>query len=264
MKNLNLIFNKTYYTDLGAPGFGDSLKNYNAEILDARFDHDRDYNPSPIAKQTFLFKTSYPGLLVGTGYAHGSHQQGADSDINNGFSFDYVTGQPYIPGSSVKGILRSHFENHPEAIAEITGCSNVKALMAEIFDGNDVFLDAVVYDGDKTGRLIGSDYITPHSSPIKNPVPIFIIKILPDVRFEFRFNLKKGELMSASDKEELFKTLLMIFGVGAKTNVGYGALEECSGEILPKIKISSCNSQNQENGNNRSGNNYSKPNSSRR
>jgi CRISPR-associated protein Cmr6 len=51
-------------------------------------------------------KTTYPGLLVGTGYNHDFPEQGV-SKI--GFFFDHTTGLPIIPGSSVKGLLRASF-----------------------------------------------------------------------------------------------------------------------------------------------------------
>ncbi|MBB4080312.1 CRISPR-associated protein Cmr6 [Lewinella aquimaris] len=50
--------------------------------------------------------TEYPGLLVGTGYAHEIAAKGA---TKIGFYFDHTTGLPTIPGSSVKGVLRSAF-----------------------------------------------------------------------------------------------------------------------------------------------------------
>jgi CRISPR-associated protein Cmr6 len=52
------------------------------------------------------FKTTYPGLVMGTGYTHGI---GAVGEFKIGFHFDYTTGLPIIPGSSVKGLLRSAF-----------------------------------------------------------------------------------------------------------------------------------------------------------
>ena len=54
----------------------------------------------------FELKTTYPGALIGSGLVHGV---GDDHEIKIGFQFDYVSGLPYIPGSSVKGILRSMF-----------------------------------------------------------------------------------------------------------------------------------------------------------
>lgn len=239
MKNLNLLFNKTYYAvpDFNEKEFTEYLeKKINPQIFNATFDNARDYKKSEVANQTFLLKTSYPGLLIGTGNPHGTGF--STEDINVGFSFDYVTGQPYIPGSSVKGVLRSYFKNTPEVIAEILGQDSIdiKELEKDIFDdGKDVFFDAVIYDGDKNGGIVGKDYITPHSSPIKNPVPIFIIKVLPDVRIEFRFALENG-ILTAGKKKWLFKELLCLFGVGAKTNVGYGVLQECDKEITAKQK----------------------------
>lgn len=61
-----------------------------------------------LASDKFLLKTTYPGLLCGSGYAHDT---GAMGDFKIGFFFDHTTGQPIIPGSSVKGICRSIFES---------------------------------------------------------------------------------------------------------------------------------------------------------
>ena len=145
---------------------------------------------------------------------------------------DYVTGQPYIPGSSVKGIIRSVFEDS-EIITEIIKENKVSAeydnntiesIVEEIFDGNDVFLDAVVYRGNDEGKVLGIDYITPHKNPVKNPLPIQMVKIIPNVIFEFRFIFKKGGTLSVDEKTKIFTQIIEDFGVGAKTNVGYGNL----------------------------------------
>lgn len=209
--------------------------------------------------------TEYPGLLVGTGNLHGigdKHEKDKDTrtkkdfkdskqqknnEVKMGFSFDYVTGQPYIPGSSVKGVMRSHFKNHPEAVADILnnngnfGISkdDVANLEKMIFDNSDVFLDAVVYDGNKNKKLIGFDYITPHKEVTQNPKPIKIIKVLPDVCFEFRFVLSdreiNGKKLSAGKLKWIFSELLCIFGAGAKTNVGYGAFVKSNDKRIDKI-----------------------------
>lgn len=240
LKNLNLIFNKLYYSKLGAgqEDFDKSLESFNRQIEKTAFDHNRDYVSLPFEADTFNLKVLYPGLLIGTGNPHGTHK--SNNDINMGFSFDYVTGQPYIPGSSVKGVLRSHFKERADAVSElilaVTGKSNVDIgkLEEEIFDKNDTFFDAVLFDGDKYGLIMGRDYITPHSSSFKNPIPISIIKVLPEVRFEFRFSLTDGEQLTAKEKKAVFKELLIIFGVGAKTNTGYGGFESAGVKVLPK------------------------------
>ena len=248
MRNLNLLFNKEYYSKLGTSGFAEDVIRKNSDLVNAEFDGEKDYIKSETANQVFYLRTEYPGLIIGSGNMHGAGDLGdCDDDVNMGFSFDYVTGQPYIPGSSVKGVLRSHFKNHPEAVADILNSNgdfgvskeDVGSLEKMIFDNSDVFLDAVVYDGNKYKKLIGFDYITPHKETTRNPIPIRIIKILPDVCFEFRFILNDRELngkkLSAGKLKWLFCELLCIFGAGAKTNVGYGAFVKSNNKRTEKI-----------------------------
>jgi CRISPR-associated protein Cmr6 len=253
MKNLNLLFNKTYYSTLtmvegkiGFPPVEDATRDrrkppkitaevMNEELVAATFSMESDYVPvPPMVSNDFLLKVCYPGLLVGIG---NPHDAGAGNDeIGVGFSFDYVTGQPYIPGSTVKGVLRSHFKSHPEAVAALCGqdLAWVKALEEEIFENADVFFDAVVYSGNPEEKLIGLEFVTPHKSLTENPIPIKMIKILPDVRFSFRFRLKDSAHMTAAAKEALFKELLCLFGIGAKTNVGFGILKPDQGKPYSK------------------------------
>jgi len=248
MRNLNLIYNKLYYSKLSEIDFAklSSPKDYekkaavesfskdithcNDLLTKAVFNHSDDYNemPKDIMSHSFLMETVYPGALIGMGNPHGSHLSLADS--NMGFSFDYVTGQPYIPGSSVKGVLRSLFKDHPEVVAEILKhitkkAVDVKKLEYEIFDGEDVFFDAVIYKGNQIGHIIGFDYLAPHPQKTKSPIPIQFIKVLPDVSFEFRFKFStKDCVISQEEKVKLFQKLLELFGIGAKTNTGYGKL----------------------------------------
>lgn len=53
-----------------------------------------------------VLKIGYPGMITGTGIPH---ETGLPGEFKIGFMFDYTTGIPYLPGSSVKGILRSAF-----------------------------------------------------------------------------------------------------------------------------------------------------------
>lgn len=265
MRNLNLLFNKEYYQTIGTETFNDDIVKHNKDILSAVFT-EKDYIPSAIAKQSFILATQYPGLLIGVGNPHGagnfgggvkddSDKDDSSEDVNLGFSFDYVTGQPYIPGSSVKGLLRSFFKYYPDRanpVEEILhgkgfdgiGMDDVKALEKAVFEHADIFLDAVVYDGNEYGQLMGFDFITPQQNPVASPKPIRIIKVLPDVRFEFRFVLSdkriREQTLTADALKELFKELLILFGAGAKTNVGYGILDTdaSNGIRTPKKKAS--------------------------
>lgn len=56
--------------------------------------------------QDLRLQVQNPGLLPGIGYPH---EVGYPGEFKLGFGFDHVTGLPVLPGSSVKGVLRSVF-----------------------------------------------------------------------------------------------------------------------------------------------------------
>jgi len=72
--------------------------------------------------QSFELTTIYPGLLIGAGYSHPALKEIKKSDRDEvgdfqlGFFFDHTTGLPVIPGSSVKGVLKSVFPKKVSAI----------------------------------------------------------------------------------------------------------------------------------------------------
>ena len=69
--------------------------------------------------------------------------------------------------------------------------------------------------------MLSMEYITPHKE-FQAPVPISLLKIRPNVCFKFGFLLSDGTV-SAAQKRGLFWELVMA-GVGAKTNVGFGRM----------------------------------------
>ena len=191
---------------------------------------------------TIELEVLYPGLMVGVGY---EHDVSAKESLKGGFSFDYVTGLPYIPGSSVKGVLRSYFPNLKEdekwtekdeqKLAYIKGIVEVESLSKEdivalgrsIFEHGDVFLDAfpkVDTKVDNSGNvLLAMEYITPHTGgEFAEPVPIPFVKIRPGTKMVFSFIFNED---SGIDKKTLFTTILQDMGIGAKTNVGFGQLK---------------------------------------
>lgn len=207
--------------------------------------------------QEIFFKTTYPGLLIGSGYNHIINKVG---EFKLGFEFDYTTGLPIINGSSIKGLLRSAFyeeedceairQQKKEYLKEVmkelkihVKEIDIEQLRNEIFEGKksgeavpmyerDIFYDAVVdidrtekINNDCNKRILGEDFITPHKNPLKNPMPLKFLKVMPNVVWRFSFNLKKG-IMKKEDKIKLFQKILFDFGIGAKTNVGYGRFDE--------------------------------------
>ncbi|MCC8074703.1 MAG: type III-B CRISPR module RAMP protein Cmr6 [Clostridiales bacterium] len=206
--------------------------------------------------QSFDLRTTYPGLLAGTGLPH---EAGVKGELAIGFNFDYVTGLPYLPGSTVKGVLRSGFrlggyEFVRELSDKLQGAPDgvMQALERDIFDretGGDVFFDAYPVV-DKDGPLLDTDNLAPVPTDPDSPVPVAdqrrikaptvlaFLRVRPGVRFRFLFYLTDSTVptgedeepfsFTASDKKQLFRQLILELGIGAKTNVGYGRM------VLPK------------------------------
>ena len=71
MENLNYLFNKAYYRNLGNPKFEIDVKKFNTCIEKTKFDI-TDYKPSPFKDcQKIVMKIGYPGLIIGMGNPHG-------------------------------------------------------------------------------------------------------------------------------------------------------------------------------------------------
>jgi len=211
--------------------------------------------------QSFTLKSTYPGLIIGSGYTHGISN---DNDSKMGFYFDFTSGLPTLPGSSVKGVLRSLFgygdkardkEQKHAFIRDILQKEHldVNQLAEEIFEGTNKAAPISIYKRDKfyearivksAGGILQEDYITPHKQMLKNPLPIKIIKVRGGTTFEFAFELHDTNIdgvdISADEKLLLFFELLQYNGMGAKTNVGYGQFETKDSKKLEaekKLKI---------------------------
>lgn len=191
MANIGYLFYKKYFeTENGNMGF-----NENAHDKILRFINTAVFNELEILNaHCFSLTTIYPGLLIGSGYIHTTSD---DSTFKLGFFFDYTTGQPIIPGSSVKGLLRSVFpsynnegksdknyyiekeeyiKNILQSIDSNLSSVDIKKLEKDIFEGiyydnvgneinrsmtkRDIFFDA--YITSTNCEFFGEDYITPH------------------------------------------------------------------------------------------------------
>lgn len=245
-----------FFHSVGIPGFVKeqvkSAISVNSDVLEVL--KSADYSVVNMRVQA-------PGLLIGSGLAHGL--PGSEEDVKTGLQFDYTSGLPVIPGSSVKGVIRSAFpmikedkEQSNEADAE--KLNYIKSLIADIpkfsalgledkdifelgnqmFNHGDIFADALLVgygtrmkQHGTVKQVLTEDYITPHTGgPLAQPIPIKIVKVAPGVTFAFcfKFNETKigAKVVSASMKKALCAAILQDLGVGAKTNVGYGVLKE--------------------------------------
>lgn len=245
-----------FFHSVGIPGFDEkqvkSAISVNTDVVkilsDAKFD-------------VVCMKVQTPGLLIGSGLAHGL--PGSEEDVKTGLQFDYTSGLPVIPGSSVKGVIRSAFPTIKEDKGQPNEADDeklnyIKSLIADIpefsslvlededilelgnqmFNHGDVFADALLVgygtrmkQRKPVNQVLAEDYITPHTGgPLAQPIPIKIVKVAPGVTFAFcfKFNETKigAKVVSASMKKALCTAILQDLGVGAKTNVGYGVLKE--------------------------------------
>lgn len=118
--NLGLAYYRHYYEHLKGnlldPG-ADALNRANAPLFQHfRPDGTTALEAPGLCANTHL-KTTYPGLVIGTGYAHGIGAKEGD-EFKMGFHFDHTGGHPAIPGSSIKGAIRSVFPTRWYTLAE--------------------------------------------------------------------------------------------------------------------------------------------------
>ena len=268
--NLHKLYYKDYYNGIefeldnegkvkATGSLGDIVGK--SKVADSSHLHTPDFTSDEYYKEDGLYKPTfevlYPGLVTGVGIRHRTKAKG---EFKLGMHFDYTYGLPVIYGSSVKGVLRSYFK-------EVYKGEDADALIADIFDGKDyndkntpfekrrskptyerdVFFDAIIAAPNKGGYILESDAITPHGgdkhdNPFAEPNPVPFVKIASGVKLKFRFKLvdtldDNGEIVcSVEDKKDLFMEILTTFGIGAKTNVGYGQLEIEASEHVRKGK----------------------------
>lgn len=162
---------------------------------------------------------------------------GQSHPINNGFTWHPTLGIPYLPSSSLKGLVRHWVReqnrlDHEEE-EQIFG-SEVKSTTAQV--GQVIFFDALPQ---KPVRC-EIDILTPHhpsyyKNPEKappgdweNPLPIPFLTVAPEQTFLFALapRTNSGEAQMATKKAfQWLQEALQQAGAGAKTDVGYGPFE---------------------------------------
>ena len=256
-ENMHYCFYRSYYDELKKvkklteldrdQNIKENIRKKNEEIWNFKIKSNKN-KEEQIGNTKFELKVCYPGLLAGIGILH---EIGVKDEIKLGFQLDYTTGHPYIPGSSIKGMLRSIFREEKkifvkEQLKQITkkewSDRDLEQLEDFIFGGDesrestkieqDIFFDAQLINNSNL-TVFEKEYITPHNEVLENPIPLMMLKINPGNKIRFQFDLKdtqfqnekgiKKELKKAQ-KEILFKNIFLTFGVGAKTNVGFGVL----------------------------------------
>jgi CRISPR-associated protein Cmr6 len=220
--NIGWLFYRDYFKDEDFEDINFEDLESNEELIKSKIKKILNQSPRLQTKKSlgnvsFELTTTYPGLLIGSGYLHELPDVKGQAIL--GFDFDYTTGVPIIRGSSIKGVLRSAFEHKDYIKSLLDKELNIEELKREIFENSDIFFDAYVIRFKDT--LLSDDYITPHKDEVENPTPLRFIKVSPNVTFRFEFRLNDTTL-TKEEKRDLFKNIILDLGLGAKTNVGYG------------------------------------------
>lgn len=231
--------------------------------------------------QKIYFSVAHPGFLIGTGTTieftpiQDKEEKKESIGLDNykiGINFDYTTGLPYIPGSSIKGVLRSFFPNIDETVDEREDISEAKTEIINIILNKNFSVQELkkiamsIFEGVKTtsskeflpinkrdkfieGRILvlnknrmtvlEKDYITHHKDILGDPNPVAFLKLVPEIKLELVFQLHDAEIdglkLNKDEKLNLFKEILFFTGLGAKTNTGYGHFNrEESNELSQK------------------------------
>lgn len=287
VKNPGLAFNKAVFKNLNTTDraqFRNATKSLHKKLFELKLD-ETGFNSLDLSEvfndddrfDSLELTVAWPGLMMGLGYGHGAKTEANNKDhpfmteIKTGFYFDFTTGIPVLPGSTVKGILRSYFPGRYPKDSEIRKAvecrmidilnsmevgsgavwdlKRIEALENTVFEGKDgkqsipsteqdIFLDAYPSKGTEAkvfetnqpqihdGLFMGEDVLTPHHHPLRDPVPLKHLKILPGVTMRFQFLLNDLGGLSAADKKKLFTYLLHEFGAGARKGTGFGQFEQ--------------------------------------
>lgn len=164
-----------------------------------------------------IFKAKTEGrLIAGTGRSH---------PIEVGFAWHHTLGVPYIPGSGLKGIVKTWAEEWQQQKR-----GDLLGVMERV--GQVVFLDALPtepvklaadvmtphyrdYYQDPSGKTPPGDWLSP------NPIPFLTVAD----RQEFLFAVvpaDPGHAQCCNPAIELLQQALAELGAGAKTAAGYG------------------------------------------
>jgi len=179
---------------------------------------------------------------------------GASSSLEVGIILHHVYGIPYIPSSSIKGILRTYLTKHSDwdknELGDLFGSGDDE--FGDAAKGKITFLDAYpepnfqisvdimnnhfqkYYQGD----AFPGDWMDP------NPIKFLTVK---DASFVFRLFGRNDSITSEKLKQisDYLCEALEMFGIGAKTAVGYGRLEnpQYSGTSSEKAAIDDQNAE---------------------
>ena len=153
---------------------------------------------------------------------------GREHPIENGFAWHHTLGTPYLPGSSIKGLIRNWAEQWEEKRSE------AKAILG----GPGCVGRVLVLDALPTERpQLEADVMTPHYSAYYqngeapgdwlSPTPIPFLVVAAGTPFQFALVPNTpADAHHLATVEQWLRDALSWLGAGAKTAVGYGRFAE--------------------------------------
>lgn len=154
---------------------------------------------------------------------------GRSHPIENGFAWHPSLGVPYLPGSSVKGLVRAWAESLDDAVPAELAALFGPAPDADLprATGDLIFLDAVP----TAPVALEIDVMTPHhanwtlSDPPadwRSPVPVPFLVVAARTRFVFAVLSRRRDPDAAARAVRWLCDAARDVGAGAKTAIGYG------------------------------------------
>ena len=175
------------------------------------------------AKKVFNNVFRYEVVLVSRLTVHGSsHHLPLDISL----AWDSLFNVPYIPSSSIRGVVRAFFEENNIVVDG----ENLARLFGETeYSSSVIFFDAYPVDC-KGENLVEADVITPHYSEVtgridearSSPTPLVFPVLAPGTVLHVLVALKKS--LNAKAQKKFLESIpeALKRGLGAKTLVGYG------------------------------------------
>ena len=202
-------------TVTGKVGHQSQLETTNTRLADFLKAHNQ---------QPLFFKNTYT-FVTGLGREH---------PVENGFAWHHTLGVPYLPGSSVKGMVRAWAKQwDPKPDEEINRIFGPKE--GDLRVGSVIFLDALP----TCPVELQADIMTPHYGPYyqddkgqtppadwHSPTPILFLAVSKEQSFVFGLlPRREKDRADCQQVENWLRDALCWIGAGAKTAVGYGRFE---------------------------------------
>lgn len=208
-------------------------KNSEIKNLLSAYHNRLDLLLSKINGQSHSFTTQWR-FVTGLGMGH---------VLETGFVWHRILGVPYLPGTSIKGLIRAWADprfdkdNAPRGWGDQDKWEEVKRLFG---DSDDLGAGSlIVFDALPVAKPeMEVDIMNPHYAPYYenkkgekppadyySPKPIFFLTVKKGMQFKFSLALRPGADQKSNDVArgfELLQCALENIGAGAKTAVGYG------------------------------------------